>query len=147
MEISLLCLFLLVRDSQGKAMCFGQACIMLVATTLTVVYHRILHRAFSPILGFTPTAASSIHSKDRTTSPSFHHKALKLSPTIRLPRDEHGISSAEALKMRSQLPGIAVLDNEATICSTGKIWTPDHVTQSDIGGLGEKPWAKDTGRS
>jgi hypothetical protein len=120
MQISLAGLFFLVRNSQGQVMCIGQACIMIIAIALTMVYHRVLNRAFNPLLGYAPTAAST-HTKDRTPPPSFQHKVLKSSPIIRLPRDECGISSAEASNLREQLPGIAVLDYEATICSAGKI--------------------------
>ncbi|KAI4940890.1 hypothetical protein J4E91_011147 [Alternaria rosae] len=54
MQVCLAALFLLVRDSQGNAMCVGQACVMMLATGLTVIYHRLLCRAFNPLLSFPP---------------------------------------------------------------------------------------------
>ena len=50
MQVCLIALFLLVRDSQGNATCMGQACVMALATGLTTVYHRLLCRAFNPLL-------------------------------------------------------------------------------------------------
>jgi hypothetical protein len=121
MEVSLVGLFLLVRDSHGEAMCIGQACVMTAAIALTAVYHRLLHREFHSLLGFAPTAAMSILAKERSSSPSFHHKALKLPPVVRLPCDERGISSVEAFQIREELPGVVVLEDQATMCSSGRI--------------------------
>jgi hypothetical protein len=121
MELSLIGLFLLVRDSHGEAMCIGQACVMTAAIALTAVYHRLLHREFHSLLGFAPTAARPILAIDRSSSPSFHHKALKLAPVVRLPYDERGISSAEAFQIREELPGVTVLEDQATMCSSGRI--------------------------
>jgi hypothetical protein len=121
MEVSLIGLFLLVRDAHGEAVCVGQACLMAVATALTAVYHRLLYKAFTPLLAFTPTAANSSLAKGLSPSTSFHHKALKSSAVIRLPCDKRGISSVEALQMRAELPGIAVLEDQATLCPSGKI--------------------------
>ena len=93
MQVCLIALFLLVRDSQGRARCIGQACIMVLATGLTVVYHRLLCRAFNPLLSFSPTALKATLAKDALLSPPFLHKALASSPAIRIPSDGHSISS------------------------------------------------------
>jgi hypothetical protein len=121
MESSLLGLFLLVRDPHGKATCVGQACLMALATALTAVYHRILCRAFNPLLYFTPVAVKPMLAKDHVPFSVFHHEALKSTPVIRLPRDDRGVSSIEVVRMRKELPWIAVSDEGATIDATGHI--------------------------
>jgi hypothetical protein len=121
MEISLVGLFLLVRDSRGEAMCIGQACLMAAATALTAVYHHLLQREFKSLLDFSPTAAMSILATDRSSPSTFFHKALKSPPVIRLPCDECGISSVEAFQIREELPGVAVLEDQATMCPSGRI--------------------------
>jgi hypothetical protein len=121
MEISLIGLFLLVRDADGKATCVGQACLMTVATVLTAVYHHLLHRAFNPLLEFTPAATRSIFAEDLLKSSSFQHTALKSSPVIRLPCDGRGVSSVEAVAIRQELTDIVVLEDQATMCPSGNI--------------------------
>jgi hypothetical protein len=121
MEVSLVGLFLLVRDSHGEAKCIGQACLMALTISLTVVYHRLLYRAFNPLLEFTPVAVKSAMAEDLTSSFPFRHQALESFSVIRLPQDEHGISSIEAHRLRKELPQVTVLANEATICPLGKI--------------------------
>jgi hypothetical protein len=121
MQVCLIALFLLVRDSQGKARCIGQACIMVIATGLTVVYHRLLCRAFNPLLSFSPTSIKATLAKDAMLSPPFLHKALASSPAIRIPSDGHGISSTRALQLKEELKGVTVSDTDATITASGKI--------------------------
>lgn len=66
MQVCLAALFFLVRDSQGNARCIGQACVMVLATGLTAVYHRLLCRAFNPLLSFSPTALRDALTQDTT---------------------------------------------------------------------------------
>jgi hypothetical protein len=94
MQVYLIALFLLVQDLQGKAKCIRQACIIILATGLTVVYYYLLCRAFDPLLSFSPTALKDILAKDLALSPPFLYKALASSPTISIPRDNYRISSA-----------------------------------------------------
>jgi hypothetical protein len=94
---------------------------MLVATALTAVYYRLLYRAFNRLLYFTPTSAGSELVKSPSSCSFFHYKALRLSVVISLLSDEQGISSTEACQIRQELLGIAVLENRATICLSGKI--------------------------
>jgi hypothetical protein len=121
MQVCLVALFLLVRDSQGNARCIGQACIMVLATGLTIVYHRLLCRAFNPLLSYSPTALKDALAKDTTPSPIFLHKALRSSPAISIPKDSHGIGSTRALQLREDLPDLTVSDSDATITKSGKI--------------------------
>ena len=121
MQVCLIALFLLVRDSQGNIKCIGQACIMLFATGLTVIYHRLLCRAFDPLLSFSPTALSESLAEETMPSPPFLHKALTSIPEIRIPSDDHGISSTRALQLREELKGVAISDTDATITASGKI--------------------------
>ncbi|EUC27554.1 hypothetical protein COCCADRAFT_111376, partial [Bipolaris zeicola 26-R-13] len=121
MQACLIALFLLVRDSQGKARCIGQACIMVFATGLTMIYHRLLCRAFNPLLKFSPTALNENLAKETIPSPPFLHKALTSTPVISIPSDGHGISSARALQLREELKGVVISDTDAIITASGKI--------------------------
>jgi hypothetical protein len=121
MQACLAALFLLVRDSQGNARCVGQACVMMLATGLTVVYHRLLCRAFNPLLSFSPTALKDALAKDATPSPPFLHKALTSTPAVRIPSDNHGLGSTRALRLREELKGVTVSDTDAVVTALCKI--------------------------
>lgn len=54
MEISLIGLFFLVRDSNGHVACEGQAVIMIVMTVLTVGFQMLLNEAFGPLIRYLP---------------------------------------------------------------------------------------------
>jgi hypothetical protein len=136
MQVCLAALFFLVRDSQGSARCIGQACVMVLATGLTAVYHRLLCRAFNPLLSFSPTAlkdalardtlakdtpAKDTPAEDATPSPLFLHEALTSTPVVRIPSDDHGLGSARALQLREELKGVTVSDTDAVVTASGKI--------------------------
>jgi hypothetical protein len=94
---------------------------MALATGLTIVYHRLLCKAFNPLLSFFPTALKDALAKDATSTPIFIHKAFKSTPAIRIPKDDHGIGSTRALQLREELPSVTVSDLDATITESGKI--------------------------
>ena len=132
MQVCLAALFFLVRDSQGSARCIGQACVMVLATGLTAVYHRLLCRAFNPLLSFSPTALKdalaqdtpaedATPAKDATPSPPFLHEALTSTPVVRIPSDDLGLGSARALQLREELKGVTVSDTDAVVTASGKI--------------------------
>ena len=118
MQVCLAALFFLVRDSQGSARCIGQACVMVLATGLT-------------LLSFSPTAlkdalardtlAKDTPAKDATPSPPFLHEALTSTPVVRIPSDDHGLGSARALQLREELKGVTVSDTDAIVTALGKI--------------------------
>jgi hypothetical protein len=126
MQVCLAALFFLVRDSHGSARCIGQACVMVLATGLTAVYHRLLCRAFNPLLSFSPTAlkdalAQDTPAEDATPSPLFLHEALTSTPVVRIPSDDLGLGSARALQLREELKGVTVSDTDAVVTASGKI--------------------------
>jgi hypothetical protein len=136
MQVCLAALFFLIRDSQGSARCIGQACVMVLATGLTAVYHRLLCRAFNPLLSFSPTAlkdalardtlakdtpAKDTPAEDATPSPLFLHEALTSTPMVRIPSDDHGLGSARALQLKEELKGATVSDTDAVVTASGKI--------------------------
>ncbi|CAN9211509.1 unnamed protein product [Alternaria alternata] len=136
MQVCLAALFFLVRDSQGSARCIGQACVMVLATGLTAVYHRLLCRAFNPLLSFSPTAlkdalardtlAKDTPAEDATPSPPFLHEALTSTPVVRIPSDDHGLGSARALQLREELKGVTVSDTDAVVtASEGRAGSAD----------------------
>ena len=54
MELCLIGLFLSIRDDQGVFTGIGQAVVMMIATTLTVIYQLLLGTTFSSILKYLP---------------------------------------------------------------------------------------------
>jgi hypothetical protein len=104
---------------------------MVLATGLTAVYHRLLCRAFNPLLSFSPTAlkdalardtlAKDTPAKDATPSPVFLHEALTSTPVVRIPSDDLGLGSARALQLREELKGVTVSDTDAVVTASGKI--------------------------
>ncbi|KAJ6199988.1 hypothetical protein J3E72DRAFT_393450 [Bipolaris maydis] len=121
MQACLLALFLLVRDSQGNAQCIGQAYVILFTTELIVVYHRLLRRAFDPLLTFFPTALEIPSAEDTAPSVPFLHKALTSAPIIRIPSDNCGISSTQVSQLREELKDVTITDTDATITKSGKM--------------------------
>ncbi|KAJ6280863.1 hypothetical protein J3E71DRAFT_178613 [Bipolaris maydis] len=121
MQAYLIALFLLVRDSQGKARCIGQACVMLITTGLTAVYHHLLRRAFDPLLTFSPTALEFPLAEDALSPAPFLHKALTSAPIIRIPSDDCGISSTRVSQLREELKDVTITNTDATITKSGKM--------------------------
>lgn len=54
MEICLIGLFFLVRDSDNSVACAPQGIIMIVVTVLTVLYHLTMRQAFGPLITYMP---------------------------------------------------------------------------------------------
>ncbi|KAI9799104.1 MAG: hypothetical protein M1825_004871 [Sarcosagium campestre] len=54
MELALIGLFFLVRDSDGKAACSPQAIIMIVVAILTIIFQYLLNEAFGPLFNYLP---------------------------------------------------------------------------------------------
>ncbi|KAL6711488.1 hypothetical protein ACN47E_004422 [Coniothyrium glycines] len=54
LELCLIGLFFLQRNSQDEAACFPQAIIMIIALVFTVLYQVVLNRAFGPLFTYLP---------------------------------------------------------------------------------------------
>jgi len=54
MEVCLIGLFFLVRDTKGSVACLPQAIVMIVVTIFTVLYQYTLNSAFGPLLTYLP---------------------------------------------------------------------------------------------
>lgn len=54
MELCLIGLFFLVRNTEGKVACKGQAIIMIIMTVLTVGFQLLLNEAFGPLIRYLP---------------------------------------------------------------------------------------------
>jgi hypothetical protein len=93
----------------------------MLAIGLTVVYHRLLCRAFNPLLSFSPTTLKDALAKDTTLSPLFLHKALTLTPAVRIPSDDYGLGSTRALQLREELNSVTVSNADAVVTALGKI--------------------------
>jgi len=121
MQVCLAALFLLVRDSQGSAICVGQACVIILATGLTVIYHHLLCKAFNPLLSFSTIALRNTLVKDATPITPFLHTALTLTPAVRIPSDDRGLGSARALQLREELKDVIVSNTDAVVTASGKV--------------------------
>jgi len=62
LEITLIGLFFLVRDTQGSLNCKSQAIIMIVALILTAAYHYILEQTLSPLYELIPVTLEDVAS-------------------------------------------------------------------------------------
>lgn len=121
MECSLTALFFLARDSQGEAACTAQACLMALAIPLTAVYHHLVRKAFNPLLIFSPTTIGDTLPFRSVKPFTFEPRALTSASVIRIPKDDLGIGSNEAAQLREALKSTPVLEDEATITSSGRI--------------------------
>lgn len=54
MEVCLIGLFFLVRDTEGSVACKGQAIVMIVVLVLTIGFQILLNEAFGPLLRYLP---------------------------------------------------------------------------------------------
>lgn len=54
MEVCLIGLFFLVRDTQGSVACKGQAIVMIVVLVMTIGFQILLNEAFGPLLRYLP---------------------------------------------------------------------------------------------
>ena len=54
MEVCLIGLFFLVQDEDGNLACFPHAVIMVIIGFLTILYQRLLNKAFGPLLTYLP---------------------------------------------------------------------------------------------
>lgn len=121
MEMSLMILFLLVRDSRGRAMCLGQACFMVMSLGLTAVYHHILARTFDPLIAFCPHDPGR---KLQTPAPvdfnASRLQTLDRTYVINLPLDPDGRVHHTAADIRRSV-GVPVSDKDATMNAAGRI--------------------------
>lgn len=141
MELCLIGLFFLVRDSddEGRAIgrpCKGQAIIMILALIATIIYQVLLNRTFSPLFKYLPLV---IESRDNlnpeTLNPvitltndiiadlapregdgdAYVHEAMRAKPpVIWIPRDELGVSDDE-IRRTQQLRGLLISNDNATL--------------------------------
>jgi hypothetical protein len=121
MEISITLLFVLVRDQQGMAVCIGQAAVMAFVGILTGVYHHLVHKAFDPLLAFTPTSIVPPTSHTTAQQDLFIPPPLVLNLTVNLPKDCYGVCEKRAAELKKGLGEVAFCVDRATINERGKI--------------------------
>lgn len=120
MEISLLALFLLVRDARGQATCICHAVLSVLALALVAVYHSVIHQMYGPLLNYLPT------SLERTAKGTGNvvHTRFEF-PTngtlLRLPQDSQGLSRRELDNCSNLSPGVITSLQDATIDERGRI--------------------------
>ena len=59
MELTLACLFFLVKGEKGNNKCLAQSIIMLISFTLTIIYQVLLNRSFGPLFRYLPITIDS----------------------------------------------------------------------------------------
>ena len=145
MELCLIGLFFLVRDSddEGRAIgtpCKGQAIIMILAFIATIIYQVLLNRAFDPLFKYLPLVAESGHNldweaqnpiitltndiiadlapgeRDELERDAFVHEAMRAKPpVIWIPRDELGVSDDEIRRTQQLSRSILISNDNATL--------------------------------
>ncbi len=83
MELCLIGLFLSIRDDRGVLTGIGQAVIMMIATTSTVIYQLLLGNVFASILKYLPASTKDGEGQEGT-SDGGHSSRAALDPLRRL---------------------------------------------------------------
>lgn len=119
MQISLLSLFLLVRNSQGQAACIGQVVLCTMAVALTALYHLFLRTLYDPLLQHSPASIRVASSNDDAI---FHNpETIIKAAKMRLPKDDYGLSDLEVKACQELYPGVDISTDDARIHQDGTI--------------------------
>lgn len=73
MELCMIGLFFLVRDTQDRVACRGQAIVMIIVTIFTAVYQYLLNEAFGPLFKYIPV---SLEDNAAERERDFHERLL-----------------------------------------------------------------------
>ncbi|CUS12182.1 unnamed protein product [Tuber aestivum] len=102
MEICLIGLFFLVRDTEGRVACFPQAIIMIIVTIFTVLYQYTLNSAFGPLLTYLPiTLEDDAVLRDEAFAKDNERRRLLASGNI-VPEEQEGDDLNEVLAEREK---------------------------------------------
>ncbi|PWW77382.1 DUF221-domain-containing protein [Tuber magnatum] len=102
MEVCLIGLFFLVRDTEGHVACFPQAIIMIVVTIFTVLYQYTLNSAFGPLLTYLPiTLEDDAVLRDEAFAKDNERRRLLTSGNI-VPEEQEGDDLNEVLAEREK---------------------------------------------
>lgn len=120
LQIFLIGLFLLARDTEQRWTCLGQAVIMIAATVVTGGFQVVLNQAFGPLLEFLPHIKGSERPKPETFGEEAwgicENDALHADrPTIWIPRDPLGISDHEVSETQESSKELRISNDNARI--------------------------------
>ncbi|KAG0644890.1 hypothetical protein HOY80DRAFT_877887 [Tuber brumale] len=102
MEVCLIGLFFLVRDTEDRVACFPQAIIMIVVTILTILYQYTLNSAFGPLLTYLPiTLEDDAVLRDEAFAKDNERRRLLTSGNI-VPEEQEGDDLNEVLAEREK---------------------------------------------
>jgi hypothetical protein len=132
MEIALIGLFLLERDSQMQFICWPQAVIMIITAVMSALFQCMLNHIIGPLFMYLPResrrTSQGIQCREETTiveeytasvDSGFKHPALgEKTPTIWIPHDDLGVSQDEILHSKSK---ISISDKHAKVDSAGNV--------------------------
>ncbi|KAI9727187.1 MAG: hypothetical protein M1834_008495 [Cirrosporium novae-zelandiae] len=134
MELCLIGLFFLVRDSDGNIVCIGQASLMIFATLSTMLFHMKLRKIYKPLLKLLPLRVEEINQVEKksenATRPDNHLKRYQSfrpdcmnakKPIVWIPRDSSGISDHEIMETRKLSQELSISNEQALIDENGKI--------------------------
>lgn len=77
MEIALIFMFLIVRDTRNRLACKGQAIGMVVILLLTIIFQWLLNQAFSPLFRYLPiTLEDDAVRRDEEFARAMHNKRI-----------------------------------------------------------------------
>ena len=117
MEITLIGLFLLERDSQMQFICWPQAVIMIITTAMSALFQCMLNHIIGPLFMYLPCTA--VEEYTASADSEFKHPALgEKIPTIWIPHDDLGVSQNEILQSNSR---ISISDKHAKVDSAGNV--------------------------
>ncbi|CZT53510.1 uncharacterized protein RSE6_15125 [Rhynchosporium secalis] len=137
MELCLTGLFFLVRNTDGRAACTGQAIIMMFATLLTVLFHCTLNHGHKlhwlPFVRNIKQPANQVDNEGKahwghnavspTNSPSEPKDEALIStrPIVWIPKDELGVSDDEISHIRKTYNSIWISNEGASLDVQGRL--------------------------
>jgi len=101
LEIALIGLFFLVRDSRDKAVCSPQAIIMIVVLILTAAFHFVMERHLRPLYEFLPVTLED-KAVDAENRRLLLETERERSPERNSSKDNRGSKSAETSPLVAQ---------------------------------------------
>ncbi|KAL8765909.1 MAG: hypothetical protein Q9209_007152 [Squamulea sp. 1 TL-2023] len=137
MELYLVGLFALIRDSMDHFVCLGQVSLMVVIIGATAIFQHFLYKSFRPFAQQVPSHATqtslSTQANNSATEKQvpdmqnkwqdeFTNDSLKPRPTVVwIPEDGFGISTGKLNTIKTELYGVLATSDKASVGRNAKI--------------------------
>ena len=128
LEVLLIGLFFLVRDSQDNAACKSQAIIMIVILILTSIFHIVMESHLRPLYEFLPVSLedSAVEAEQRL---ALLHESNAASPTTPAQDPESSDSKRSSTPKSETMPDVATAANARSTLSRLKTQTTARISK------------------